>query len=81
MRRLLFAGLFCAALAVAPLAAEGRIQRRQVNQQKRIAGGVASGQLTRKSTTAITRSDNCAFLQRQLEPGVTSRAGLPVLQS
>jgi hypothetical protein len=37
--------------------AEGRIQRRRENQQARIAGGVASGQLTPRGTARLERGE------------------------
>ncbi len=60
------AASLCAAL---PARAEGRIHRRQENQQHRIAQGVASGQLTAGETARLERRE--AGLNREVHGSLT----------
>ncbi|SEN57019.1 hypothetical protein SAMN04488505_11199 [Chitinophaga rupis] len=54
MKRIIFASAFIACMAISYMSnaqtATPRVTQRQVNQQKRIAGGVKSGELTARET-------------------------------
>ena len=52
-RRILALSLVASIGAAASALAEGRIQERKENQQRRIAQGVASGQLTPRETSRL----------------------------
>jgi|SRR5689334_23553153 len=63
MKRFGFISLIAAALMISPLSA-GEIQRREVRQQKRIAQGVKSGQLTPGETAKLEHKE--AKLNREI---------------
>ena len=47
-----------ALLSATPARADGRIHRRQENQQQRIAEGIESGQLTARETARLERGES-----------------------
>ena len=77
-KRNLFLGTAVAAaaafLAATPAHAEGRIHRRQENQQRRIAEGIESGQLTARETARLERGET--RLNREIRRDRQSGGGL-----
>ncbi len=49
--------LISAALFIAPMAFAAKVDQRQIDQQKRIAQGVASGQLTARETANLEQKE------------------------
>ncbi len=72
MKRIAIATILSAALAVTALA--DRPAQRQRNQQKRIAGGVESGELTAKETARLERKE--ARLHKEIRKDRKDGAGL-----
>jgi hypothetical protein len=66
LKKIAFLGIVAAAslCAASPARADGRIHRRQENQQQRIARGVGSGQLTAGETAHLERRE--AGLNREI---------------
>jgi len=57
-RVIVTAGVLTALLAASGARAEGRIARRKENQQRRIAQGVRSGELTPRETARLERQES-----------------------
>ena len=71
MKRLIVTGMMAAALAAW---AQGPIQKRQENQQQRIAQGVKSGQLTARETARLEHKE--AALNREIRHDRKTGGGL-----